>query len=120
MLNCDSRLMGRALENVLRNAIKYSPVAGVINFTLSQHQHSITLAITDQGPGIPAAHLEQIFAPFFRVSDSRNSQTGGTGLGLAIAAQAARQHGGHISASLPAEGGLTIAFNFPTHNKVQG
>lgn len=113
LFHCDSRLMGRALENVLRNAMKYSPVAGSICFALQQNEHGLLLSITDQGPGIPPTHLEQIFAPFFRVSDSRNSQTGGTGLGLAIAAQAARQHGGQISASLPAAGGLTISFAFP-------
>ncbi|TKL81716.1 two-component sensor histidine kinase, partial [Enterococcus faecium] len=89
--------------------IKYSPVAGSICFVLQQDANGLLLSITDQGPGIPPSHLEQIFAPFFRVSDSRNSQTGGTGLGLAIAAQAARQHGGQISASLPATGGLTIS-----------
>ncbi|WP_306523618.1 ATP-binding protein [Rheinheimera sp.] len=108
LLQCDSRLIGRAIENVLRNAIKYSPNGAAIMFSLQQDAEQARLQICDQGPGIPPDCLEQIFAPFYRVSDSRNSATGGTGLGLAIAAQAARQHGGFISASLPAAGGLCI------------
>lgn len=109
----EPRLLARAIENVLRNAIKYSPDAAMISFQLSQTANTTELAITDQGPGIPADSLEQIFAPFYRVSDSRNSQTGGTGLGLAIAAQVVRQHGGQISASLPAAGGLCITLTLP-------
>jgi len=109
----EPRLLARAIENVLRNAIKYSPDAAVISFQLSQTADTTELTITDQGPGIPADSLEQIFAPFYRVSDSRNSQTGGTGLGLAIAAQVVRQHGGQISASLPAAGGLCITLTLP-------
>lgn len=113
LLWIEPRLLARAIENVLRNAIKYSPDAAVISFQLSQTADTTELAITDQGPGIPADSLEQIFAPFYRVSDSRNSQTGGTGLGLAIAAQVVRQHGGQISASLPAAGGLCITLTLP-------
>lgn len=112
LLQCDSRLLARAIENVLRNAIKYSPPGGSIQLMLLQEQHQTKLRICDQGPGIPADCLTQIFAPFYRVSDSRNSATGGTGLGLAIAAQAAKQHGGSISASLPDVGGLCIELTF--------
>lgn len=111
-LQCDSRLTARAIENVLRNAIKYSPPGGTIQFSLAQDHTETRLRICDQGPGIPAACLEQIFEPFYRVSDSRNSATGGTGLGLAIAAQAAKLHGGGIMASLPATGGLCIELTF--------
>jgi two-component system sensor histidine kinase CpxA len=109
----EPKLLARAIENVLRNAIKYSPDKAKISFVLSQTATATTLAIADQGPGIPADSLEQIFAPFYRVSDSRNSQTGGTGLGLAIAAQVVRQHGGQIFASLPDAGGLCITLTLP-------
>lgn len=117
-IQCDSRLIGRAIENVLRNAIKYSPAGGHIQFYLQQDATRTQLKICDQGPGIPADCLEHIFAPFYRVSDSRNSATGGTGLGLAIAAQAARQHGGTIQASLPGAGGLCIELTFNNRNVV--
>ncbi|MBU2223904.1 MAG: HAMP domain-containing protein [Gammaproteobacteria bacterium] len=112
-LNIEPKLLARAIENILRNAIKYSPDAASIGFQLSQTTTETILAIADQGPGIPADSLEQIFEPFYRVSDSRNSQTGGTGLGLAIAAQVVRQHGGQIVASLPASGGLCITMTLP-------
>ena len=110
----DSKLLARAVENVLRNAIKYSPIGGEINLQLTQNYSETCITLTDQGPGIPADSLQQIFAPFYRVSDSLNNQTGGTGLGLAIAAQVARQHGGQISARLPAAGGLAIVLTLPT------
>lgn len=112
-LAIEPKLLARAIENILRNAIKYSPEAAQIRFELVQKANETTVSITDQGPGIPAASLEQIFEPFYRVSDSRNSQTGGTGLGLAIAAQVVRQHGGQIVASLPDEGGLSITLRLP-------
>ena len=113
LLYIEPRLLARAIENILRNAIKYSPEAGQIRFGISQSSTATLLSICDQGPGIPAESLQQIFEPFYRVSDSRNSQTGGTGLGLAIAAQVVRQHGGQISASLPAQGGLCISIQLP-------
>lgn len=113
LLQLEPKLLARAIENILRNAIKYSPTAGQIQFELSQSNTATQVSISDQGPGIPAESLQQIFEPFYRVSDSRNSQTGGTGLGLAIAAQVVRQHGGRISASLPATGGLCIQMSLP-------
>ncbi|RVU40300.1 HAMP domain-containing protein [Rheinheimera riviphila] len=114
----EPKLLARAIENVLRNAIKYSPDRAQISFVLSQTATTTTLAIADQGPGIPTDSLEQIFAPFYRVSDSRNSQTGGTGLGLAIAAQVVRQHGGQIAASLPPAGGLCITLTLPPRTAI--
>lgn len=113
LLQLEPKLLARAIENILRNAIKYSPTAGKIQFELSQSNTATQVSISDQGPGIPVESLQQIFEPFYRVSDSRNSQTGGTGLGLAIAAQVVRQHGGRINASLPSKGGLCIQMSLP-------
>lgn len=113
LMQIEPKLLARAIENILRNAIKYSPHAAQIGFELSQTNTATQVRISDQGPGIPAECLQHIFEPFYRVSDSRNSQTGGTGLGLAIAAQVVRQHGGHIAASLPSTGGLCISITLP-------
>lgn len=114
-LDADQRLLGRAIENVLRNAIKYSPASSQILCTLTQHEQQLELVIQDQGPGVPAESLSQIFAPFYRVSAVREHQNG-TGLGLAIAASAIKQHQGSISASLPATGGLLVRIILPlTH-----
>ncbi len=107
-LDADSRLLGRAIENILRNALKYSPANSQIECTITVQEHKLQLSIRDYGPGIPENLLENIFLPFYRVSDSRTSATGGTGLGLAIVAQIIRQHHGEVSASLPAGGGLQV------------
>lgn len=107
-LEADSRLLGRAIENVLRNALKYSPANSDIHCTIKVQGPLLQLSIRDYGPGIPENLLENIFLPFYRVSDSRTSTTGGTGLGLAIVAQIIRQHHGDVSASLPTGGGLQV------------
>ncbi|WP_337842948.1 ATP-binding protein [Rheinheimera sp.] len=111
LYSADQRLIGRAIENVVRNAIKYSPPDSTIRLQLQQAPQGWTLSICDQGPGVPADQLQQIFAPFFRVSQVREHHQG-TGLGLAIAAQAMRQHQGAISASLTDQGGLCVRFEF--------
>lgn len=109
----DQRLLARAIENVLRNAIKYSPPGGEILCQLQQQPGWVLLQICDQGPGIASSQLQAIFEPFYRVSDSRDNQTGGTGLGLAIVAQIIRQHGGSVTASNRASGGLCISLQLP-------
>lgn len=97
-LDADGRLLCRAIENILRNAIKYSPLNSIIRISVQQQQQLVLLQICDQGPGLPETELAAIFQPFYRVSDSRNQQTGGTGLGLAIVAQIIRQHNGTVRA----------------------
>lgn len=114
-LHADQRLLARAIENILRNAIKYSPPHSTVNCQLQQQQDQLVLQICDQGPGLAETQLDAIFEPFYRVSDSRDSQTGGTGLGLAIVAQIIRQHGGSVSASNTADGGLCISLKLPLH-----
>jgi two-component system sensor histidine kinase CpxA len=98
MAQVDSKLLARAVENVLRNAIKYSPVGSVIELALHAEADRLHICISDQGPGIPETALHAIFEPFYRVSDARTAGAGGTGLGLAIAAQAVKQHQGQIHA----------------------
>ena len=114
-LHADQRLLARAIENILRNAIKYSPPHSTVHCQLQQQQGQLLLQICDQGPGLAETQLHAIFEPFYRVSDSRDNQTGGTGLGLAIVAQSIRQHGGSVSASNSAGGGLCISLKLPLH-----
>jgi two-component system sensor histidine kinase CpxA len=97
-LDVDVRLLSRAIENILRNAIKFSPCNSTILFSLQQQAQQVMLQICDEGPGLPDAELSAVFQPFYRVSNSRNQQTGGTGLGLAIVAQIMRQHNGSVRA----------------------
>lgn len=111
----DSRLLARAIENILRNAIKYSPTGSEITINLQQHYNELTLSICDKGPGIAQEQLEAVFEPFYRVSSSRNASTGGTGLGLAIVAQIVRQHTGQVKAQNNTDGGLCIILSLPVN-----
>jgi two-component system, OmpR family, sensor histidine kinase CpxA len=115
LLNADSHLLGRAIENVLRNAIKYSAANSEIHCQLQLRLPWLELRICDQGPGIATQELDAIFEPFYRISDSRSADSGGTGLGLAIVAQIVRQHGGEVQASNIAAGGLCITLRLPVN-----
>jgi len=121
LVEADSRLLARAIENVLRNAIKYSPAQAQIRLSLQLQNEQVQIWIADQGPGIPDTALQAIFEPFYRVSDARTAGAGGTGLGLAIAAQAMKQHQGQISAQNRYQGdtvcGLQICLQFPQHQE---
>ena len=104
-------LLARALENPLRNALKYADSLIEVEWhSTAQHW---TMSIRDDGAGVPSEQLALLFQPFYRVDDARNSQTGGTGLGLAIAAEAVRRHGGHITAAHNAPHGLLITITLP-------
>ncbi|MCE0493909.1 envelope stress sensor histidine kinase CpxA [Vibrio salinus] len=106
------KLLISALENVIRNAIKYAQQQIVIQFTVSGEHLYIT--VEDDGPGVPEEELNDIFRPFYRVSTARDRQSGGTGLGLAITENAIRQHSGTIEASRSQPlGGLKICFQLP-------
>src|SRR5882672_10091593 len=94
----DERLLRRAMENVLRNAIRYSPESERIEISLQEDSGTATVGVRDRGPGVPEEMLKDIFRPFFRVESDRARNTGGTGLGLAIAERSVRLHHGTIQA----------------------
>ena len=106
VIDVNQNALATALENVIRNAIKYAKNQIHITSELTPTQCIIT--ITDDGHGVEQQYLEQIFLPLFRVSDSRNRESGGTGLGLAIANEAINRHHGKMSARNIASGGLEI------------
>ncbi len=106
-------LLGRALENVIRNGLRYTAGGSSVELSLSKGEDSVVILVQDHGPGVPAEYLEQIFKPFFRVAESRNRDSGGTGIGLAIAKQAILLHGGSIEARNGARGGLVIKIRLP-------
>ena len=110
----DRELLRRAVDNVLRNAIRHSPPGEVIDVELSSSAAQIQIAIRDRGPGVPQEMLGQIFQPFFRVDDhrARTADCGGVGLGLAIARRAVQWHHGSISAANAAPG-LRVTFLLP-------
>jgi signal transduction histidine kinase len=105
-------LLRRAIENVLRNAIRYSPRDSTIRIDLSEADHQALIAVRDFGPGVHPELLGKIFDPFFRVEEARASNGGGSGLGLSIAKRAVQLHRGTIEAE-NASPGLLIRITIP-------
>lgn len=111
-------LIARAIENVVRNAIKYSPAQSQIRITVEQltsdaHADSFGIVqVADQGPGVAESDLTSIFDPFYR-SSATTQAVHGHGLGLAITKQIVHHHQGTISARNRTEGGLQISLQFP-------
>lgn len=112
-LMADERLIRRAIENILRNALRYSPADQQVVVSLYDNTAMAIIEISDQGPGIPENELEKVFDPFYRVDSSREKKTGGFGLGLAIAQQAVKLHQGKIEATNSQQGGLTVKIFLP-------
>jgi len=103
-LRGDREVLRRAIENVLRNSIRYNPAGSSIEVKLAATQDAARIAVRDYGPGVPEEFLPKIFQPFFRVDDSRDTATGGVGLGLAIASRAIGLHHGRLWAENVAPG----------------
>ncbi|MCH7507883.1 MAG: HAMP domain-containing protein [Proteobacteria bacterium] len=109
----DRELLWRAMENLLRNALRHTdPDNGVI-LNLERERKQVHLSVRDFGPGLPEGELEKIFEPFYRVQESRDRGSGGHGLGLSIAANAVRRHGGRIAARNANDGGLIVQISLP-------
>jgi signal transduction histidine kinase len=92
----DREVLRRAVENVLRNAIRYTPAGTAIEVVVAKTADTAKISIRDYGPGVPAEAIEKILQPFFRLDDSRDTATGGVGLGLAIAHRAVTLHHGRL------------------------
>jgi signal transduction histidine kinase len=105
-------LLRRAVENVLRNGIRYSPEKSSIELSLSENADEATISIRDFGPGVPDKALTRMFDPFFRVEEARNTNGGGSGLGLSIAKRAVHLHRGSITAE-NATPGLRVTIVIP-------
>jgi two-component system sensor histidine kinase CpxA len=112
-----SEALRSAVENVVRNAIRYAPENTTVEVSLRLERRGAmseaVIDIRDHGPGIPEASLAHIFEAFYRVDDARDRQSGGTGLGLAIAGRALRLHGGTITAHNAPDGGLLVEIRLP-------
>jgi len=106
-------LLRSAIENVLRNAVRYSPQGAPVEVAVERNAAGLTIAIRDRGPGVPAAELERIFEPFYRVAESRDRDSGGEGIGLAITSQVMKAHGGTARAENRAGGGFEVRLNLP-------
>ncbi len=104
-IGCRPSALRRGFANLIDNAVKYGGEAEV---RLSDGADEVVIRIADRGPGIPKADREKVFAPFYRLEESRSRETGGTGLGLALARNIVRGHGGDITLA-DRDGGGTVA-----------
>ena len=113
----DASLLHSAIENVVRNAIRYTREGSTVEIHLEKSAggggSEALVRVTDCGDGVPPDALEKLFRPFYRLDDARGRQTGGVGLGLAITERAVRFHGGRVRAVNRAEGGLMVEIYLP-------
>lgn len=109
----DTDKLTQVIDNIISNALKYSPDGGIVRFNVAVLDGSIRVSISDEGLGIPAANVNRIFDRFFRADKARSRAMGGTGLGLAIAKEMINAHGGKIWAHSVEGEGTTIFFTLP-------
>lgn len=109
----DTDKLTQVIDNIISNALKYSPDGGNIRFGLTAQDTMLTVIVSDDGMGIPKENLEKIFDRFYRVDRARARSMGGTGLGLAIARELIEAHGGNIWAESEEGIGTTIFFTLP-------
>lgn len=102
-----------AIDNLIENAINYSPQGTVVSITSKIEDEIVTIAVTDQGIGIPESEIDRIFERFYRVDPARSRQTGGTGLGLSIVKHVITKHGGEINVWSAENVGSTFSIRLP-------
>lgn len=118
----NAELLHSAIENVIRNAIRYTGAGNSVDVQLESMATGeaalVRILVRDYGQGVPESELLNIFQPFYRVADDRNRQSGGTGLGLAIADRVVRIHGGSIKAQNAAPHGLQVEMLLPREEEI--
>jgi len=113
-LEGNPELLRRAIENIVRNAIRYSPEGAQVEVSLTREQNTIRVSVRDFGDGVPEESLASIFDPFYRVEKDRGRTSGGVGLGLAIAKRAVELHRGAMRAS-NVHPGLEVRIDLPAN-----
>lgn len=112
-ITADSRYISMVVENLISNAIKYSYPSSLVTIRLQEHSDTVTIAIKDQGVGIPENKFKQLFGKFNRIDNPLSYIEGGSGLGLFLARQLARAHGGDITVESKLEKGSTFTLTLP-------
>lgn len=115
----DKDKMTQVLDNIISNAIKYSPEGGKITFKVVRRNHQMLVSIADEGMGIPYDRLDKIFERFYRADKARTRKLGGTGLGLAITKELVEAHHGTIWARSREGKGTTIFFTLPLMSRMR-
>jgi signal transduction histidine kinase len=114
LVNADEKRIYQVMQNLITNAVKYSPDGGCITLSAQVDRRELVIQVADQGLGLPAAELDRIFDRFHRVQGEVSRGIGGTGLGLAICKGLVDAHGGRIWAESAGEGkGSTFRFTLP-------
>lgn len=113
IIQANQQLLRSAFENVLKNAQHYHEGDEAIDVELMIQDEWVCIQCRDKGQGIPPSHIEQIFKPFYRISEARDRASGGYGLGLAITKRAVDLHGGKVSAENHIQGGLLVKIELP-------
>ena len=112
-LEADPDRLTQVLRNVVRNAVAHTKPGGRVAVIARARDGRITIAVSDDGPGIPREQLERVFERFHRVDEARARERGGTGLGLAIARAIVEAHGGRIWAESTPGAGTTFTLELP-------
>ncbi|MGA7826809.1 MAG: ATP-binding protein, partial [Geobacteraceae bacterium] len=113
MMAGSREMVRRALENVVRNAVRYTPEETAVEVTLQESSNHALIRVRDYGPGVPEEVLQHIFHPFYRIAEARDRQSGGAGIGLAITERAVLLHSGEVQAANAPDGGLVVEFRLP-------
>lgn len=106
-------LLRSAIENVIRNAVRYTNENTAVEVSLTTENGKAIISVRDHGPGVPEESLPKLFRPFYRVDEARDRKTGGVGLGLSIAERAVRLHGGSVRARNAEPQGLVVELELP-------
>ncbi len=106
-VTADPRLLASAMENVLRNALRYAPAGSLVDLSTAQQDNTLVIEIRDRGKGVPPDALDRLFEPFHTTEADHH------GLGLALTAHAMQAHGGSVSAENHPEGGLVVRLTLP-------
>ncbi|HZE04029.1 MAG TPA: HAMP domain-containing sensor histidine kinase [Solirubrobacteraceae bacterium] len=112
-LTADERRVTQILRNLVRNAVTHTAPGGRVSISARAEGDRLTISVSDDGPGIPAAELEHVFERFHRVDTGRSRDRGGTGLGLAVARALAEAHGGRLWAESPPGSGAVFHLQLP-------
>jgi len=112
MVFCDERWLSQALDNLVRNAVNYSPDGGTVSIDISRSEAYVCLTVADEGPGIAAGDAPKIFQSFYRGGPAVGSRKG-TGLGLALAKAIIERHDGDIKLKSSNEKGSIFAIELP-------
>jgi signal transduction histidine kinase len=121
VIHGSEEMLRRGIENVVRNAVRYTAEGTQVEIAISRRRgdsgENAVIRVRDHGPGVPEGALSRMFLPFYRVADARDRQTGGAGVGLAITERAVRLHNGSVAAANAPDGGLIVEIMLPISDR---